>query len=138
MYAGLVAVTPVSSIWINASLEGIDLAVAAAEDARLAWTGLTHAERGDVLRALALRMRGQREGLARIASSETSLPLPRLDGEIERTAFQLEHFAEFIEHGEHLGIVIDEAAPGGPPASPATSAACRSPPRPAAPRRRAA
>lgn len=116
MYAGLIAATPVNSIWINANLEDIDLAVAAAEDARLAWAGLTHAERGDVLRALAARMRGQREGLARIASSETSLPLPRLDGEIERTAFQLEHFAEYIEHGEHLGIVIDEAVPGGPPA----------------------
>ena len=104
-----------NAIWLDASMPEIDEAVRAADSARSAWGELSHFDRAAVLRALGTRLRAHRDGLAELALAETSLPLSRLDGEIERTAFQLEHFADMIVRGEHLGILIEDAVPGGPP-----------------------
>lgn len=68
------------------------------------------------LRAIANALRDNREELVQIADEETSLGPVRLDGEITRTAFQLDLFAQNLEELVRSGTVIDLADGEWPPA----------------------
>ena len=72
------------------------------------------ASRAILLRALAQALQDARETLAPLADRETALGLPRLQGEIDRTAFQLRGFAQILEQGE-VHQHLDDAAVAGPP-----------------------
>jgi NADP-dependent aldehyde dehydrogenase len=69
-----------------------------------------------MLRAMADALEAVREELVATADRESALGLPRLNGELTRTTFQLRFFAEVIEDGGYLEAVIDHAGdtPMGP------------------------
>jgi len=86
---------------------------AAAADALAATPG---AQRAALLRGLAVALEGARDTLVPLADQETHLGPARLNGELDRTAFQLRGFAERLEAGAHLAFSEDAAVAGAPPA----------------------
>jgi NADP-dependent aldehyde dehydrogenase len=90
-------------------------AVTAASRTAHAWAQSSAERRAALLRALADGLAEERETLVRIASEETSLPLPRLNGELDRTMFQLHGFAQQVMAGRPFTVVEDAAVPGAPP-----------------------
>ena len=74
-----------------------------------------HLQRAKFLRNIALEIENIGDILLEIASSETNLPLPRLQGERVRTCNQLRMFASFIEKGDFLRVSIDHAQPDRTP-----------------------
>ena len=72
--------------------------------------------RAQMLRGIARRLRDREHEIVGVATSESGLPSARLRGELERTVVQLEMFAEVIEAGEHLDVIIDHGDPQAPPA----------------------
>ncbi len=67
--------------------------------------------RAGMLRAMSDALDAGRDELVATADRETALGVPRLDGELTRTTFQLRFFAEVIEDGGYLEAVIDHASP---------------------------
>lgn len=91
----------------------------ACEDARVAfsvWARSTGAQRAALLYALADALEEQREELVAVANEETALGPARLNGELDRSAFQLRRFGELAERGVPFACVDDPAVPGPPPA----------------------
>lgn len=62
-----------------------------------------------LLRAAADALEADREAIIAAADAETALGLPRLTGELGRTTGQLRAFADEIEDGAYLGVIIDHA-----------------------------
>lgn len=94
----------------------VDQACDAARDAFAYWRSTTGAQRAALLRGLAVALEGDREGLVAIADQESALGPVRLNGELDRTAFQLRRFADIAEHGVPFAVVDDPAVAGAPPA----------------------
>ncbi|MEI2820942.1 MAG: aldehyde dehydrogenase (NADP(+)) [Marmoricola sp.] len=99
----------------DTSLAELDRIVTAAQGAAAAFAAMPSSARARSLRAMADALDANTDRLAQIADRETGLGLPRLTGEVGRSSFQLRAFADFIEAGRHLGIVIDPEVPGAPP-----------------------
>lgn len=72
--------------------------------------------RGGWLRAVAdaLEVPATAEELVALADSETALGLPRLTGELARTASQLRFYASVGEEGSWLGVTLDPATDTAP------------------------
>ncbi len=72
--------------------------------------------RSRLLNALADGLEAAREDLVTVADRETALGLPRLNGELTRTVYQLRFLGDVLEDGGHLDAVIDHPAdsPMGP------------------------
>lgn len=72
--------------------------------------------RARLLRAIAARLEARRDAIVALGQQETGLPEARLGGELTRTAYQAEFFANVIEDGGYLEATIDHAAdtPMGP------------------------
>jgi acyl-CoA reductase-like NAD-dependent aldehyde dehydrogenase len=90
-----------------------DRAVAAAADAartafRRELDGRTFDDAA-LLRSVADAVDADRADLRTAAGQETGLPDARLDGEIARTTGQLRAFADAVDAGQLLGVVIDHA-----------------------------
>ncbi|WIY07607.1 aldehyde dehydrogenase (NADP(+)) [Amycolatopsis mongoliensis] len=83
----------------------------AAQAAAPALAAMTLTERAGLLRAVAGALRAQADELVPMADADSSLGVPRLTGEVERTAGQLEMFAEAVEEGSWLEAIIDRAGP---------------------------
>lgn len=94
----------------------VDAACDAARAAFSTWASSTGAQRAALLRGLAEALEVQREELVAVADEETALGPVRLNGELDRTAFQLRRFADLAEHGVPFACVDDPAVPGPPPA----------------------
>ncbi|MGR6808193.1 aldehyde dehydrogenase family protein (plasmid) [Sphaerotilus natans] len=94
----------------------LDAACEAAAAAFPLWQAASGAERAALLRALATALEADREGLVALADQETALGPVRLNGELDRTAFQLRRFADIAERGEPFAFVDDPAVAGAPPA----------------------
>lgn len=94
----------------------IDGAVTAASRIADTWAQSPAATRAALLRGLADALDARRESLLRIANEETSLPLPRLNGELDRTIFQLRGFADQVVAGRPFAVTEDDAVAGPPPA----------------------
>ena len=91
-----------------AAAAGVAAEVAAApSSARAGW-----------LRAVADALDARVDELAQVADEETALGLPRLSGEVGRTTGQLRMFAEVIEEGSFLEVVIDHADADATPPQP--------------------
>lgn len=75
-------------------------------------------QRAGWLERIASHLRDAAPELVAIAVSETALPVSRLKGEVERTAFQLEHLAGVLRDPDFLADIVDEpsAHPAGPQA----------------------
>jgi NADP-dependent aldehyde dehydrogenase len=89
------------------------LAGLAAGAARLADTPADARAAG--LRAVAGALDAAAGELVPLAARETCLPLPRLTGEVARTTGQLRMFAEGLEEGSYLDVIIDTADPAATP-----------------------
>jgi NADP-dependent aldehyde dehydrogenase len=63
--------------------------------------------RSHLLREMAKALEAQREAIVRLADRETALGSTRLNGELNRTSFQLRMFAEVLEEGGYLEAAID-------------------------------
>ncbi len=94
----------------------IDAAATAAAAAFPLWQASSGAQRATLLRALAAGLEAGREALVAIADQETALGPVRLNGELDRTAFQLRRFADIAERGIPFDYTDDPAVAGAPPA----------------------
>jgi NADP-dependent aldehyde dehydrogenase len=90
-------------------------AAAAAYDAFENWAISTGLQRASLLRGLAAALESDREGLVALADEETALGPVRLNGELDRTAFQLRRFADIAEGGAAFEYLDDPAVAGAPP-----------------------
>lgn len=93
----------------------IDAAVRQAADAADAWAASSADARISLLGALADALESARERLVPIADAETGLGPGRLNGELDRTAFQLRAFADAVRAGDPYRTIDDEAVAGAPP-----------------------
>jgi NADP-dependent aldehyde dehydrogenase len=74
------------------------------------------ATRSALLRALADALEAERATLVPLADAESHLGPVRLNGELDRTGFQLRGFADQVDAGVPFTVVDDAAVPGAPPA----------------------
>jgi acyl-CoA reductase-like NAD-dependent aldehyde dehydrogenase len=96
--------------------EQVDACASAAGAAFGNWSSSDGATRAALLRGLAGALESDREGLVALADQETGLGPARLNGELDRTAFQLRRFADIAERGVAFEVLDDPAVAGGPPA----------------------
>ncbi|MEY2685708.1 MAG: hypothetical protein RJA09_2853, partial [Pseudomonadota bacterium] len=104
--------TPLS----NSTPVQIDAAVDAAQAAAGAWGATDGATRARLLRGLADALEADREGLVALADQETALGPVRLNGELDRTTYQLRRFADLADKGVPFAWLDDPAVPSAPPA----------------------
>ncbi|WP_329427368.1 aldehyde dehydrogenase (NADP(+)) [Streptosporangium sp. NBC_01495] len=92
-----------------------DLCARAAVAAR-ELAGLGRAGRARLLRSMARSLEERRADLVAVADRETALGEQRLNGELTRTCYQLDLFADVAEDGAYLEATIDHAGetPMGP------------------------
>ncbi|KMS79987.1 aldehyde dehydrogenase [Streptomyces leeuwenhoekii] len=90
---------------MEATAQEVDAAVRAAHDARgaLADRGV----RAAFLRTAAEELEAAKDGLVETADAETALGTVRLTGELARTCYQLRAFADIVDEGAFLDVVID-------------------------------
>ncbi|UUZ63488.1 aldehyde dehydrogenase (NADP(+)) [Polaromonas sp. P1-6] len=98
-----------------ATPEQVDAAANAANAAFVSWSASAGTTRATLLRALAAALEADREGLVTLADEETALGPVRLNGELDRTAFQLRRFADIAERGVPFATTDDPAVAGAPP-----------------------
>ena len=89
----------------------VDRAVQAAEEAFLAYSATSREERARFLEAIADQIEARADAITAIGTAETGLPEARLNGERGRTTGQLRLFAEHIRKGDYLDRRHDEALP---------------------------
>ncbi len=75
----------------------LDTVVARAQDAFGAWRDRGFAERAEVLRAVAQRMRDDVERLAMLMTEEMGKPITEARGEVAKAAWAAEHYADNAE-----------------------------------------
>lgn len=93
----------------------VDAAAEAAAAAFAGWQASSGAQRAALLRGLADGLEAARESLVPLADRETALGPVRLNGELDRTAFQLRRFASIAESGVPFAFTDDPAVAGAPP-----------------------
>jgi acyl-CoA reductase-like NAD-dependent aldehyde dehydrogenase len=76
---------------------------------------LTVERRVQLLNALSLALKANIERLVAIADDETHLGVARLTGEVARTCFQLEAFAQYLIDAKHLRAINQPAIASLPP-----------------------
>jgi len=94
----------------------LDQVLGDAATASAGWAELVPSLRSARLREAADALDAAAATLVPLAMAESRLPQPRLDGELARTTWQLRLFAEVLEEGSWLGVVIDHADPDWPAA----------------------
>jgi acyl-CoA reductase-like NAD-dependent aldehyde dehydrogenase len=85
-------------------------------DAFAGWQASDGETRAKLLHALAEALEADREKLVELADMETGLGPVRLNGELDRTAFQLRRFATIAQSGGAFALTDDPAVAGAPPA----------------------
>ncbi|RFC75851.1 aldehyde dehydrogenase (NADP(+)) [Streptomyces sp. AcE210] len=90
---------------VEATAEEVDQAVRAARAAAGALADRT--VRAAFLRSAADLLDASKDHLVEAADAETALGPVRLTGELARTSYQLRAFADIVDEGAFLGIVID-------------------------------
>jgi NADP-dependent aldehyde dehydrogenase len=102
-------------LFYSASETDIDRAGKLAADAFPAFAALTGRDRAGLMRRIADELARIGAELVQRANLETGLPLPRLEGELNRTTGQFRLFAELLEEGSWVNARIDEALPDRKP-----------------------
>ena len=98
------------------TVELVNRAAEAAEEAFLSYGYSSRAERAAFLRAIADEIEARADAITEIGTQETGLPVARLQGERGRTTAQLRLFADHIEKGDYLDRRRDGALPDRQPA----------------------
>lgn len=94
---------------MTTSVEALNLKVEAAHAAFDKARQASPHTRASWLEAVAHGLENDEGALVDIAARETNLGVPRLQGELRRSTFQLRLFAAEIRRGEHLDATIDHA-----------------------------
>ena len=97
------------------TVEDVNAACEAAEDAFWSYGNLSRAKRASFLREIADQINGRGDEITLIGTKETGLPEARLVGERGRTVGQLRLFADHIESGDYLDRRFDKALPDRAP-----------------------
>ncbi|KMK67114.1 aldehyde dehydrogenase (NADP(+)) [Puniceibacterium sp. IMCC21224] len=97
------------------SVDLVNQACEAAEDAFWTYGYTTRAERAAFLDAIADEIEARADAITEIGSQETGLPEGRLQGERGRTTGQLRLFASHIRDGAYLDVRHDAALPDRAP-----------------------
>lgn len=118
--AQFTAINPATGVafgpdYSSASLEDVERAAVTAEQAFSVYGKISGAKRAALLREIAQGLEAIRDSLVQRANLETALPVPRLQGEVVRTANQLRLFAEVAEEGSWVMARIDQALPSRVP-----------------------
>ncbi len=100
---------------IDSTPAAIDRAARAARDAFADFGSSDAAIRSKLLRGLADALEANKERLVALADEETHLGAARLNGEVDRTTFQLRGFATQVEQGAAFANTSDPAVAGAPP-----------------------
>ncbi|WP_328462661.1 aldehyde dehydrogenase (NADP(+)) [Streptomyces sp. NBC_00448] len=98
---------------VEATAAEVDAAVRAAATALPALAD--RSVRSRLLRAAAGLLERDAEQVVAAADAETALGTPRLTGELARTAFQLRSFADVVDEGAFLDVIIDHPDPDAKP-----------------------
>lgn len=108
--------TAVGTQWSESTLTEINQTVAAAAAVADAFAATSAGQRASLLRALSTALEAERTTLVALADRETGLGPVRLNGELDRTTFQLRGFADVLDAGTVHAFVDDAAVAGPPPA----------------------
>ncbi|HEY2472337.1 MAG TPA: aldehyde dehydrogenase (NADP(+)) [Terracidiphilus sp.] len=106
---------PLQPVFRSATLLDLDRAAQLATEAFAAYSQTSGKTRAAFLRRIADGFEFHRDELAQRAHHETALPLPRLSGEVNRTANQFRMFATVVEEGSWVQARIDPALPDRQP-----------------------
>ncbi|MEU3145332.1 aldehyde dehydrogenase (NADP(+)) [Streptomyces sp. NPDC006999] len=90
---------------VEATAQEVDATVRAAHEARGALADRT--VRSSFLRSAADELEAAKDTLVEVADAETALGPVRLTGELARTCYQLRAFADIVDEGAFLGVVIN-------------------------------
>lgn len=90
---------------VEATVQEVDAVVTAAHAARAALAD--RSVRSAFLRSAAAGLDAARDGLIETADAETALGPVRLTGELARTTYQLRTFADIVDEGSFLDVIID-------------------------------
>jgi NADP-dependent aldehyde dehydrogenase len=101
---------------VEADTAAVDAAVRAAYATRDALAD--RSSRAALLRAAADGVESRAAELIAAAEAETALGVPRLTGELARVAYQFRFFADIVDDGAFLGVVIDPPDPSAVPPRP--------------------
>jgi NADP-dependent aldehyde dehydrogenase len=93
----------------DTTTQELDAVLAAAVQAAGPLAALRPAERAQLLRAAADALDAAATELVPIAIEESALPEGRLTGEVARSSGQLRLFADALEEGSYLEVIIDTA-----------------------------
>jgi NADP-dependent aldehyde dehydrogenase len=102
-------------IYSSASPTEVDQAVQLAAQAFPIYAATSGKAKGAFLRRIADSLDALQQPLAERAHLESTLPMPRLLGEVSRTTMQLRVFAALIEEGSWVEARIDPALPDRKP-----------------------
>ncbi|QMU78572.1 aldehyde dehydrogenase family protein [Streptacidiphilus sp. PB12-B1b] len=105
---------PAVRVTVETATDAVDRAVRAAQIALPALAD--RRARAALLRAAAERLEARGPELIAAADRETALGTPRLTGELARAAYQFRAFADAVDEGAFLDVVIDHADPQAAPA----------------------
>lgn len=96
----------------------LETLLARAAEAAPRWAALPPSERAEALAAIADALEANADHLSTVADQETGLGIPRLSGEVRRTAGQLRMYAQYAAAGVPFGVTIDHADPEAAPPRP--------------------
>jgi NADP-dependent aldehyde dehydrogenase len=100
-------------VGVEAAAGDVDAAVRAAAAALPALAD--RSVRSRLLRGAAGALERSAAEVIAAADAETALGVPRLTGELARTAFQLRAFADIVDEGGYLDVIIDHPDPAARP-----------------------
>jgi acyl-CoA reductase-like NAD-dependent aldehyde dehydrogenase len=101
--------------YAEATLDDVNAAVTAAAVVHRGGALGDRTARAALLRGAAARLRAAGDEIVAIAMAETGLPEARLRSELERTAGQLEAFADVVDAGDFVEAIIDTPDPDAKP-----------------------
>jgi NADP-dependent aldehyde dehydrogenase len=103
---------------VHEAIEGeLRDAAALAAQAFAAWRSSAPRDRAQLLRMAADRLEAARETVVPMADGETGLGAARLNGELDRTTWQLRAFADVLDEGSYVEAIISVADSAAKPAA---------------------
>jgi NADP-dependent aldehyde dehydrogenase len=106
---------PIQPVFRSATAQELDRAGRLATEAFPSYAQTSGKTRAAFFRRIADAFEFHRDELAQRAHLETALPIPRLTGEVTRTANQFRMFASVVEEGSWVNARIDPALPNRQP-----------------------
>lgn len=99
-------------IFMDTSSREIESIVEQAKIGFKAWEAASATQRAHTMNTIADAIDGDLEALIEIANLETGLGIPRLNGEVARTTFQIREFAKTVISGQFVTPEVDAAVDG--------------------------